>query len=166
MAILAALSIVLVVLCHFPILPALSFLEYDPADIPIMLGTFALGPGYGLLITIAVVILQAFGLGGNGLYGAAMHFLATGIYVLVAGTIYQKKKTKKRAVLALASGVCAWVLIMIPANLLITTAYMGVSTEMVTSLMPGICLFNFIKSGINSLLTFLLYKKVSGVLHR
>lgn len=31
---LAALSIVLVYVIHFPIFPAASFLEYDPADIP------------------------------------------------------------------------------------------------------------------------------------
>ena len=35
MAMLAALSIVLVYVIHFPIFPAASFLEYDPADIPI-----------------------------------------------------------------------------------------------------------------------------------
>ena len=41
MAMLAALSIVLVYVIHFPIFPAASFLEYDPADIPILIGTFA-----------------------------------------------------------------------------------------------------------------------------
>ena len=40
MAMLAALSIVLVYVIHFPIFPAASFLEYDPADIPIFIATF------------------------------------------------------------------------------------------------------------------------------
>ena len=39
MAMLAALSIVLVYVVHFPIFPAAPFLEYDPADIPILIGT-------------------------------------------------------------------------------------------------------------------------------
>ncbi len=44
MAVMAALSIVLVALIHFPIFPAVSFLEYDPADIPILIAGFAFGP--------------------------------------------------------------------------------------------------------------------------
>ena len=43
-AVLAAISVVLVALIHFPIFPAVAFLEYDPADIPILIGTFAFGP--------------------------------------------------------------------------------------------------------------------------
>ncbi|HRV34069.1 MAG TPA: ECF transporter S component, partial [Anaerovoracaceae bacterium] len=42
LGILAAISIVLVALIHFPVFAAAPFLEYDPADIPIIIGTFAL----------------------------------------------------------------------------------------------------------------------------
>lgn len=45
MAMLVAVSIVLVMIIHFPIFPAVAFLEYDPADIPILIGTFAFGAG-------------------------------------------------------------------------------------------------------------------------
>lgn len=166
MGILAAISIVLVVVVHFPIFPALSFLEYDPADIPILLGTFAMGPGQGLLITAVVVLIQAFGLGGNGAYGAIMHFISTGIYVIVAGRIYKHKKTKKNAILAIVCGVAAWVLIMIPANLFITSSFLGVPRPVIVQYLPMICLFNLIKAGINSILTFVLYKRVSPILHK
>ena len=44
MAMLVAISVVLVYLIHFPIFPAAAFLEYDPADIPILIGAFAYGP--------------------------------------------------------------------------------------------------------------------------
>ena len=37
LGVMAALSIVLAALFHFPLFPAASFLEYDPADIPILL---------------------------------------------------------------------------------------------------------------------------------
>lgn len=50
MAMLGAISIVLVSVVHFPLIPAAPFLEYDPADIPILIGTFAYGPLAGLLI--------------------------------------------------------------------------------------------------------------------
>lgn len=45
MGMLVAIAIVLVYFIHFPIFPAVAFLEYDPADIPILMGTFAFGPG-------------------------------------------------------------------------------------------------------------------------
>ena len=41
---LTAISIVFVSVIHFPLFPAAAFLEYDPADIPILIGTFAYGP--------------------------------------------------------------------------------------------------------------------------
>ena len=90
MAMLAALSIVLVYVIHFPIFPAASFLEYDPADIPILIGTFAYGPLAGVLLTVVVSVIQGMTVSsGSGLMGIAMHIFATSILVLVAGNIYR-----------------------------------------------------------------------------
>ena len=47
MAMLGAISIVLVAAIHFPLIPAAAFLEYDPADIPILICAFAYGPTAG-----------------------------------------------------------------------------------------------------------------------
>ena len=58
MAIMAALSVVLVFLIHFPILPQAAFLEYDPADIPILITAFAYGPLAGLAVTLVAAIVQ------------------------------------------------------------------------------------------------------------
>ena len=52
MGMLVAIAIVLVYFIHFPIFPAVAFLEYDPADIPILMGTFAFGPVAGILLTV------------------------------------------------------------------------------------------------------------------
>ena len=41
-----------------PSSPPPSFLEYDPADIPIMIATFAFGPWYGLMTTIVVAVVR------------------------------------------------------------------------------------------------------------
>ena len=48
MAILAALSVILVAAVHIPMPAPISFLEYDPADIPILICGFAFGPVAGL----------------------------------------------------------------------------------------------------------------------
>ena len=65
LAMMVAISCVLVVLIRIPFPPA-PFLEYDPADVPIYITTFAFGPGAGLLVTLIVSVIQAFVLGGAG----------------------------------------------------------------------------------------------------
>lgn len=167
MAMLVAVSIVLVALIHFPIFPAVAFLEYDPADIPILIGTFAFGPVAGILLTVVTSVLQGVTVSAaSGAYGIIMHVIATATLVLVAGTIYRKEKTKKHAIIALAAGTLAMGLMMIAANMIVTPFFMGVTREVVWSLMPFIFLFNLLKAGINSVVTFLLYKRISPFLHR
>lgn len=104
MAMLVAVSIVLVMIIHFPIFPAVAFLEYDPADIPILIGTFAFGPVAGITLTIVTSLIQGLTVSSvSGLYGIIMHILATSALVLVAGTIYRRNKTKKSAVIGLSA---------------------------------------------------------------
>ena len=167
MAMLVAVSIVLVALIHLPILPMVPFLEYDPADIPILVGTFAFGPVAGLILTIVTAVLQGVTVSAqSGAYGIIMHVIATSALVFVAGSIYTKEKTKKRAIIALVCGTLAMVAIMIPANLLITTKFMGLTVDALMPFMPWIVLFNFIKAGVNSIVTFLIYKRISPFLHK
>ena len=167
MAMLVAISIVLVALIHFPIFPAVAFLEYDPADIPILLGTFAFGPVAGILLTVVTALLQGLTVSAaSGAYGIIMHIIATATLVIVAGLIYSRKKSKERAIIALVAGTFAMALIMVVANMIITPLFMGVPREMVWSLMPFIILFNMLKAGINSVVTFLVYKRISPFLHR
>ena len=168
LGVLAAVSDVLVALIHFPLIPAASFLEYDPADIPILLGTFAMGPMAGIILTVIASVIQGCTVSAaSSWYGIVMHIIATGTFVTVAGNIYKHHKTKKSAMIALICGTLSMVLIMIPANLLLTPIYMGAPRSAVVSLLlPGIIPFNFVKAGINSIITFVLYKRVSGLLHK
>lgn len=167
MAMMVALSIVLVMIIHIPIFPAVPFLEYDPADIPILIGSFAFGPVAGIILTVATSLIQGLTVSaGSGPYGIIMHIIATATLVLVSGIIYSKEKTKKRAVIALVCGTIAMTLIMIPANMLVTPYFTGWPLDAVMPLMPWIVLFNLVKAGINSLVTFLVYKKISPILHR
>ncbi|MGN0710653.1 MAG: ECF transporter S component [Anaerovoracaceae bacterium] len=167
MGMLVAISIVLVSLVHFPIFPAVPFLEYDPADIPIIIGTFAFGPMAGLMITVITAILQGVTVSAaSGIYGIIMHIIATGAFVIVAGNLYKGNKTKKEAVIALIAGILTMTVVMIGANMVVTPAFLGMPLEAVVQLLPFIAAFNFVKAGINSVITFLLYKRISGFLHR
>ena len=166
MSILVAISLVLVAFIHIPIFPVVSFLQYDPADVSILMGAFAFGPVAGVLMTAVVSVVQAYAISGDGVYGMLMHFIATGAFVLMAGSVYHFKKTKKGALIALALGTLTMVAAMYFANIWITPFYTGWPVEAVKELMPFILAFNFIKAGLNSVITFLLYKHVSGFLHR
>lgn len=167
MGMLVAISIVLVYFIHFPIFPAVAFLEYDPADISILIGTFAFGPLAGILLTVVTSVIQGVTVSAaSGLYGIIMHVISTSVLVLASGLIYKYNKTRKGAVIALLCGVAAMTLVMIGANMIITPLFMGVPRNIVWSLMPFIAGFNAIKAGINSIVTFLLYKRISGFLHR
>lgn len=167
MGMLIAISIVLVSIVHFPIFPAVAFLEYDPADIPILIGTFAFGPAGGLVMTVITSVIQGVTVSAqSGLYGILMHIIATGAFVLAAGAIYRGKKSKSRAIIALAVGVLAMTAVMIPANLFITPYFMGAPRAAIISLLPFIVGFNFVKAGINAVVTFFLYKRISNFLHR
>ena len=168
MGMLVALSILLVYLIHFPIFPAVPYLEYDPADIPILIGTFAFGPVAGLILTVVTAIVQGLTVSAaSGVYGILMHIIATGAYVIVAGLIYSiRVKTKKKAVIALICGVAAMTLVMIPSNLIVTPAFTGMPRSAIVGLLPFIIAFNALKAGINAVVTFLLYKRISGFLKR
>ncbi|WP_066684150.1 ECF transporter S component [Christensenella intestinihominis] len=159
-AVMAALSVILVAFIHIPMF--LPFLEYDPADIPIFITTFAFGPLVGFILTVIVAVLQGITVSASaGPIGIMMHIVATGVFVLVAGNIYKRKKTRKNAVVALAVGVAAWTAAMVVWNIIVTPLYMGVPREQVIGLVvPAILPFNLIKAGINSVLTFALYKSV------
>ena len=163
MAMLVAISVVLVYLIHFPIFPAAAFLEYDPADIPILIGAFAYGPVAGILLTVVASVIQGFTVSaGSGAYGIIMHIIATSVLVLVSGGIYLVRRTKGGAIVGLILGTIAMGLVMMVANHFITPAFMGVPTEMVDAmLLPVVLPFNLIKAGVNSLITVLLYKTVS-----
>ena len=166
LAMMIAISCVLVLLIRIPFPPA-PFLVYDPADIPIYIATFAFGPVAGLVVTLIVSLIQAFALGGDGVYGFIMHFAATGMFALVAGLIYSKHKTKKNAVVAIIAGILVMTLVMCVANYFVTSAFMGVPKQAIVAMLPTVVIpFNLLKGGINGFVTFLIYKRISGFLHK
>lgn len=173
MAMLVALSIVLVYVVHFPIFAPVAFLEYDPADIPILIGTFAYGPLAGVALTVAASVIQGLTVSAHsGFMGIAMHIFATSTLVLVAGSIYKVRHSRSGAVLALFCGTLAMTAAMLVFNHFLTpffitpdisdAAAVAANRAYVdTLLFPFIAPFNLIKAGVNSIITFLVYKTVS-----
>lgn len=163
LAMLTALSVVLISIVHFPLIPAAPFLEYDPGDLPILIATFAYGPLEGLIITVIASVIQGTTISSqSGLYGIIMHILSTGAFVLITGLIYRNNKTRKGALISLIAGVLITTAVMVGANLIVTPLFMGVPvSEVKKLLLPAIIPFNLIKLTINAIVTFLVYKPIS-----
>lgn len=161
MAMMSAISVVLVYLIRFPIFPSAPFLEYDPADIPIIITTLMFGTVPGIMVTAVVCVVQGLTVSAqSGIIGIIMHFVATGTLVLIVGLINGKKhgQISWRQPVSLALGSLAMVAMMVLWNIIFTPIFMGAPRQAVIEmLVPVIIPFNLIKACGNSLLSGLLY---------
>lgn len=183
-AMLAAAAMILM-LAELP-LPfiAPSFYQLDFSEVPVLIGTFALGPMAGMAIE-AVKILLNFLIDGTitAGVGEAANFLIGISFVLPAGFIYRHKKTKRNAVLGMIIGgivmvafsgaVNAWVLV--PAYGKAFKMPISAFVDMAAAINPSvdslwkmvlICVvpFNILKAVLVAVVTTLLYKHISPML--
>lgn len=158
-AMLAALSILLVAFIHFPLFPAAPFLEYDPADVPIIIGTLLFGPWTGLLLTAVTCVIQGITVSAlSGPIGIFMHFCATGALVIVTGLLRGSSPRMVRVGVSLVAGVVAMTGSMLLWNVIFTPIFMNTPREAVMEiLLPVILPFNLIKAGVNAVLAAFLY---------
>lgn len=158
-ALFTALSVVSILLFRVPLIPAAPFLEYDMADVVVLLCTMLLGASAGSLSLFIVCIIQAFLLGGNGIIGFFMHFVSSEAMVILIGLICRKNKGWGRLLLGAVSATVAMTLLMIPLNLVFTGVFMGTPMNVVAGmLVPAIIPFNLLKGVINCTAGILLYK--------
>src|SRR6056297_3038062 len=162
-SVLAAFSLVLMLIIRFPLF--LPFVICEPGDIPILIISFLFGPGAAVGATFILSILMAVFTGLGGPFGAFMHFLATGVFAGTAGFFYKQHHNKVGAVKGLAIGSIAMTAVMAGANLFLNPIFYGIPREQVRQMMlPGILPFNLTKAVINSIITVLVYKKMANFL--
>ena len=155
-----AMAMVVNLLIHFPIIPSVSFLSYDPKDIVIVIAGFIYGPFSAFVMSAICAVLDIMFRGGT-ILDILMNMISTCMFACVAGAIYKKEHTKKGALIGLGSGVLLTTLSMLLWNYIITPIYFGIPREAVVAmLIPGILPFNLIKYGINAGASLLLYKPV------
>lgn len=167
MAMLVAVSIVsLYVVPLLSFFPSAPFLQYDVADVPVLIGTMLFGPGSGLLILLLVSLIQGITISASsGWIGILMHFCASGMLVLVSGLVYRKYQTVASLIIGLVLGALAMTGIMIPLNLFFTVRFMGAPYEFVKSLLvPAIIPFNLLKAGLNSIFAGILFYPLRSIL--
>jgi riboflavin transporter FmnP len=107
-AMLAAVSFVLMLL-SFPLAAFFPpFLKLDLSDLPAVLGGFALGPIAGIFIEMIKNILNILIKGTDtGGVGELSNFIVGCCFVVPASLIYMRRKTRKNAVLGLLAGTVA-----------------------------------------------------------
>ena len=171
---------------NFPI-PVLSpFAEIDMAALPELIGGFVLGPIGALEIIVVKVVLKTLIVGTESMYtGELQNFLLSVAFVLPAVIYYRKDHTKRGAIIGLIIGSLCKVVVGIFTNLYIIFPFYislygmdwqgivdicskanpwikDVPTMVAFSIVP----FNIVATAISSVITMLVYKKISKPLKK
>lgn len=165
-AMLTAISIVLLYLVRIPLIPSAPFLEYDMADVPVLIGSMLFGTVNGMAILFAVCLIQAFTVSASsGIIGFFMHFISSGVLVTVSSLIYKRVGKAKGLIIGLVCGSLAMTAVMVPLNLIFTGIFLGAGTRVVAQmLIPAIIPFNLLKAGLNSALTLAVFPALKKIL--
>ena len=186
LTVIGVLSAIAIVLMLFDIplgfLP--SFYKIDFSEVPVLIGSFALGPVAGVMIEFIKILLNLLinGTDTAGIGELANFFIGCSI-VVPASIIYSRKKTKKGAVLGLVIGTLlltivgsllnAYILLPaygaafhMPIDRLIAmgTAINPSINSMSTFILLAVVPFNLLKGVLVSIITILLYKKLSPII--
>ena len=104
-AMLSAVSVLLMLL-EFPIpFIAPPFYEFDFSEVPVLIGAFALGPIAGVTIEFIKILLNLLINGTiTGGVGEFANFLVGVSFILPVEFVYMRKKTKKNAIIGMIVG--------------------------------------------------------------
>jgi len=170
-ALLIAVGVVLTLLWEIPpFSPFLTvgwmfgapWLQFNPADIPTLLGSFALGPVFGGIIAIFRAGITNFAVGSGGYIGFIMDASSSVVLAVVAGAIYHFKRTRVGAVLALLGGTIAMTIVSVAMNFFWAYPAFGLPANLAfATALP----FSLIKGVVNAVVVYLLYKPLSVILH-
>lgn len=178
-AMLSALSFVLFFIqFSTPLTP--EFLKMDISELPALIGSFAMGPVYGVLICLIKNLLHLT-ITSTGGVGELSNFILGVAFVLPAGLLYQRHKTKKHAIIGAFTGAILMAIISVPSNYFIVypvyTAFMPMDTiiNMYQVILPGVtnlwqCLiifnmpFTFVKGLLSVIVTLVVYKHISPII--
>ena len=179
---LGAIAVVLM-LFEIPLPFAPSFYEIDFSEVPVMIGTFDIGPVAGAAIELVKILLN-FIINGTTTAGVGevANFLIGCALVVPAGIIYRRKRTRTGAIIGMAVGTVfmtligcllnAYVLLPVyatafqmPIDALVAmgTAVNGSIDSLFTFVAFAVAPFNLLKGVLVSLIVFLIYKKISPV---
>lgn len=178
-AILGALSAILFMIE----VPVIAFYKLDVSTLPALLGAFSMGPWAGLAI---LLIKDLFGLlhSGTMYVGELADFIMGAAFILPAALIYRANKNRKNALVGMIVGTLAMIVVSVLVNWKIMIPFYMTAFHMPMEAIIGMAQkampfvdtevelllfvtapFNLLKGIVLSGLTFLLYKRLSPLLH-
>ena len=179
----SAISAVLM-LFEFPVPFAPPFYKIDFSELPALIGTFAYGPVAGVMIELCKIVLKLLMKGTTTAFVGDLANFAIGCsFLLPASIIYLLKKTRKNAVVGCVSGTLVMTVIgtafnavyllpkfaalygmpldaIIGMGTAINPGITGVSSFVIMAVAP----LNLLKGASVSVVTLLVYKKLSPIL--
>ena len=181
---LGAIALVLMFF-EFPIpFIAPPFIKMDFSEIPVLVGTFAMGPLAGVLIELLKNLLNLVIHGTTTMgVGELSNFIIGCAFVVPAGLFYRKKKTRVNALKGMAAGTLlraamgcltnAFIMFPLYSTLMgipmdsfiaMGTAIHPVIDNMVSFVILCMVPFNLLKGIVISFITLLLYKRLRVLL--
>ena len=163
-----------------------SFYKMDFSELPALIGAFAFGPVAAVMIEFCKIVLKLLFKGTSTAFvGDLANFIIGCSFLLPASIIYLFKKTKKTAVIGCVVGPLVMTVFgslfngiyllpkfaqlygmpldsIIEMGSAINPAINSVSTLVIFAVVP----MNLLKGTVVSVITILVYKKLSPVLHR
>ena len=177
------LSAMAVILFYIEI-PVVAFYKLDLSTLPAILAGFAMGPIQGLAVIIIKNLVHVLGTSTSGV-GELADILMSCAFVIPASLIYRSSKTRKGALKAMLVGSVAMIVaamlvnyfILIPAYQVLMNLPLEAIIGMGQAVLPFVdntvklvifitAPFNILKAAVLSFVTYLLYKRVSPLLHQ
>lgn len=162
-------------------IPVVAFYKLDLSNIPVLLGAFSMGPLAGVIILALKAVIGLLHSSSAGV-GELADFLMGAAFVIPAAVIYHRNKTRKTALIGMAVGTLCMVVVGVLANKYIMLPFYmgayhmdmdgilkfanvgGVDSEWkLLLLITGP--FNLLKGVVLSIVTGLIYKPLSPILH-
>ena len=180
-ALLSAIAFILQYI-ELPVFFMPGFIKFDFSDLPALLAAFSLGPVYGV-VTELIKNLVHLPVSNSAMIGELSNFILGAAFVFTAGLIYKKDRTRKGALLGSIIGAAVMAVVSLPINYYVVYpiyenfmpleniigAYQAILPR-VKTLWQCLLVFNvpftLLKSLVDVLITFLIYKKLSPILHK
>ena len=169
---------------EIPLFFAPEFYKLDFSEIPVMIGTYMLGPVAGVIIELVKILLKLVFKGTTTAFvGDLANFLVGCSMILPASIIYYHKKTKKTALIGMIVGTLIMsifgsafnAIYLLPKFSQLYGLPLDVIVQMGTAVNPkinsvttlalfAVAPFNLLKGTLVTIITLLLYKRISPLI--
>ncbi|MGI6344223.1 MAG: ECF transporter S component [Bacillota bacterium] len=166
-SVLAALSFVSMYVLQIPLIPSAPFLQWDPSDIPNVLGGFALGPVAATVISLLKSLLHLIFKGEGGPIGAFMAFASGAAYAGGAALVYRRWRDTRGLLGGFLLGTLLLTAVMFFINYYWALGAWGIPAEARLPLIKtAVIPFNLLRGVISSIVIYPVYAAMRGTLAR